>query len=73
MKTIPIYFNGESRAVPEGSTLRQALTLLVPGIDPDHTPIATALNGNHVARPRREQIRLVADDHVTTFTPIVGG
>lgn len=73
MNTIPIYFNGESRIVPEGSTLQQALALLTPGIDPNDTPIATALNGDHIARPRREQIRLTPGDHVTTFTPIVGG
>ncbi|CAM5204659.1 Sulfur carrier protein ThiS OS=Castellaniella sp OX=1955812 GN=thiS PE=4 SV=1 [Castellaniella denitrificans] len=73
MNTIPIYFNGESRAIPDGTTLQQALALLAPGGAPDHSPVATALNGSHVARPRREHVRLAPGDHVTTFTPIVGG
>ncbi len=73
MNTIPIYFNGEARTVPEGSTLRQALALLAPGGAPDDAPLATALNGDHVARPQRERTRVSAGDHITTFTPIVGG
>lgn len=73
MNIIPIYFNGEARTVPEDSTLRQALALLVPGGMPDGMPLATALNGNHVSRSQRERTRVSAGDHITTFTPIVGG
>ena len=73
MNTLPIYFNGEARSVPDGSTLQQALTLLVPEDMADHTPMATALNGSHVARLKRDQVRLAAGDHITTFTAIVGG
>ncbi|WP_298016356.1 sulfur carrier protein ThiS [uncultured Castellaniella sp.] len=74
MNTLSIYFNGEPRSVPEGTTLQQALALLTQadGAAPP-APIATALNGSHVARARREQTLLAAGDHITTFQAIVGG
>ena len=47
--------------------------LLTPGGAQEDAPLATALNGDHVARPQRERTRVTAGDHITTFTPIVGG
>ncbi|MGB6007864.1 sulfur carrier protein ThiS [Castellaniella sp.] len=74
MNTISIYFNGESRSVPDGTTLRQALELLAQDRDAlQPASIATALNGSHVARALRDQTSLAAGDHITTFAPIVGG
>lgn len=71
MNTLSIHFNGEPRSVPEGATLQQALALLMQGTVP--SPIATALNGRHVARAQRARTPLAAGDHITTFEPIVGG
>jgi sulfur carrier protein len=73
MNTLTIHFNGEARAVPAGSTLQEALALLLTVPLPDDAPIATAVNGIHVARAQRGRTMLAAGDEITTFEPITGG
>ncbi|PPE70703.1 sulfur carrier protein ThiS [Caldimonas thermodepolymerans] len=66
---VPIHLNGEARHVPAGTTLAQLLERL------GHAPasVATAVNGNFVARGARDGCVLQPGDHVTCFAPIVGG
>jgi sulfur carrier protein len=73
MSTIHITLNGEPRSVPTGLTLQQALALLADRNLDDRTPIATALNGHHVARAERARAMLSEGDQITTFEPITGG
>jgi len=73
MKTITVHFNGEPRSIPEGSTLQQAFALLVDAPEQDGPPVATAVNGQHVARALRSRTPLSAGDQITTFEPITGG
>ncbi|HEX2519526.1 MAG TPA: MoaD/ThiS family protein [Castellaniella sp.] len=72
--TITVHVNGQPLAVPVGSSLLQALTHLTTetGGDGSET-IATALNGQHIARGLRGQTLLSQGDHITTFEPITGG
>lgn len=63
----PATLNGEP--VPAGLTL--AALLEQRGVSPN--AVATAINGQFVARSAREQRVLQPGDQVTTFAAIVGG
>lgn len=67
MSTITI--NGEPREIDAGTTLDQLLAAL--GNAPE--ALATAVNGEFVAREQRAQCRLADGDDVFTFQPITGG
>ncbi len=59
-------------ALPPGSTVAQALTLLLsePG---QNDAMATALNGQFVPRREREQVVLNDGDTLLCFAAITGG
>lgn len=61
--------NGAPLPCPADLTL--AALLAQQGIAP--TTVATALNGDFVARARRDATVLSPGDAITTFQPIVGG
>jgi sulfur carrier protein len=70
--TVPLLevtLNGEPRRVPAGSTLE--MLVQQQGVAPHE--VATALNGEFVARALRSTRLLKAGDAVTCFRPIVGG
>ncbi len=66
---IPITVNGQTREMPEGSTLADLVAQLA------DTPqaLATAVNQEFVARDARAARLLQAGDQVFTFQPITGG
>jgi sulfur carrier protein len=64
-----VIVNGETRTVPEGSTLAELLTRLEQKAD----AVATAVNGGLVTRAQRGDCLLQPNDHITCFQPIVGG
>lgn len=66
---IALSVNGQPHRVPDGSTLADLITHL--GQAPQG--LATALNGEFVARESRANQRLRAGDQVTCFQAIVGG
>ena len=66
---ISISVNGESREVAEGSSLADLVALLVDSPQ----ALATAVNGDFVARDARAARPLQAGDQVFTFQPITGG
>ncbi|HEX7388279.1 MAG TPA: sulfur carrier protein ThiS [Castellaniella sp.] len=68
-----IHLNGTPHDVPEKATLHQVLALLAVPVDQADAPVATALNGVHVARSKRDQTLLAPGDQITTFEPITGG
>lgn len=57
--------------LPWTEELTVATLLQAHGLRPDQ--VATALNGEFVARAQREHLRLRPGDRLTTFSPIVGG
>jgi sulfur carrier protein len=66
---ITITLNGEARTLPSGQTLAGLLAAL-------ETPapsLATAVNGEFVARDARGECQLRDGDAVFTFQPITGG
>lgn len=67
MNTISL--NGEPRTVEPGTTLADLVAAL------QHAPqsLATAVNGEFVARDARAQVQLEPGDQVFTFQPITGG
>lgn len=69
MTTITVALDGRPQAVPTGSTLAQLVAQL--GLAPPD--VATALNGQFVARERRDAQVLRDGDAVLLFQPIVGG
>ncbi len=69
MTDITITFNGETRQLPAGSTLADALASN--GQPP--TSFASAINGEFVARDARRQTLLAEGDAVFTFQAITGG
>lgn len=73
MTTIQIQLNGSAHTLPSGTNLQRALALLRSGASPADAPLATALNGTHVARAQRAQVVLNDGDQITTFEPITGG
>jgi thiamine biosynthesis protein ThiS len=73
VNTLPVTVNGQPHTVSSNTTLAQLLCSLHPGIDPDASPMASAVNGRHVARKDRSTCVLCAHDAITTFEPISGG
>jgi sulfur carrier protein len=66
---LSVAVNGEACAVPVGATLAALLQQL--GHAPD--AVATAVNGEFVARGARADRALAPGDQVHCFRPIVGG
>jgi sulfur carrier protein len=64
-----ITVNGEPRAVSPGATLAD----LVAALDASPASLATAVNGEFVAREARASRELHEGDAVFTFQPITGG
>lgn len=66
---IAITVNGQAREVAEGSTLADLLAQLAASPQ----ALATAVNGDFVARDVRAAHLLKPGDQVFTFQPITGG
>jgi sulfur carrier protein len=66
---IAITLNGEARQLPAGATLADLIASL--GELPQ--ALATAVNGEFVAREQRSERSLREGDAVFTFQPITGG
>ena len=64
-----IQLNGEPRELASGSTLAELIATL--GTAPES--LATAVNGEFIARDARRQRELREGDAVFTFQPITGG
>jgi len=69
MTHITITLNGETRQLPAGSTLADALA----GSGQPAAAFASAINGEFVARDARSQTLLAEGDAVFTFQAITGG
>ena len=67
--TLQITLNGEPRRVDEGETLAG----LVAALGQPPQALATAVNGEFVARAARAETPLREGDAVFTFQPITGG
>jgi sulfur carrier protein len=67
--TLQITLNGEPHPVPEGQTLAD----LVAALGQPPQALATAVNGEFVARTARAETVLCDGDAVFTFQPITGG
>ena len=67
--TLQITLNGEPRRVEAGETLAD----LVAALGQPPQALATAVNGEFVARAARAQTVLREGDAVFTFQPITGG
>ena len=66
---IAITLNGEARKLPAGKTFAD----LIAGLDAPPPSLATAVNGEFVAREARNGRKLRDGDAVFTFQPITGG
>ncbi len=66
---ISIVVNGQAREMPEGSSLAD----LVAQLADSPQALATAVNGDFVARDLRAAHLLKPGDQVFTFQPITGG
>jgi sulfur carrier protein len=66
---IAITLNGERRQVPHGESLAQ----LIASLESAPAWLATAVNGEFVAREARDDCKLREGDAVFTFQPITGG
>jgi sulfur carrier protein len=66
---IVITLNGEARKLPAGQTLAD----LIAALDAPPPSLATAVNGEFVARETRAERELNDGDAVFTFQPITGG
>jgi sulfur carrier protein len=66
---ITITLNGTAREVPPGQTLAD----LIAALDAPAPSLATAVNGEFVARDARDECQLRDGDAVFTFQPITGG
>jgi sulfur carrier protein len=64
-----ITVNGEPREIAAGSTLAE----LVAALGQSPQALATAVNGEFVARDARSGVQLREGDAVFTFQPITGG
>ncbi|HEX5684295.1 MAG TPA: sulfur carrier protein ThiS [Ideonella sp.] len=64
-----VIVNGEPVVDGEGLSLAELLIRLGEPAD----QVATALNGNFVARDSRDDIQLAGGDRITVFKAIVGG
>jgi sulfur carrier protein len=69
MSTITIYLDDQPQPMPAGSTLADLLAQLQRAPE----SVATALNGQFVARDARPDTVLSDGDQVLLFKPIVGG
>ncbi len=69
MRRITVLLNGERREVEAGATLAD----LVAAKDQPPQWLATAVNGEFVARDMRAARQLREGDAVFTFEPITGG
>ena len=67
--TLQITLNGEPRTIAEGETLAD----LVAALGQPPQAVATAVNGEFVARAARAETNLRDGDAVFTFQPITGG
>jgi sulfur carrier protein len=66
---IRITLNGGTRELPEGQTLAD----LIAQMDAPPQALATAVNGEFIAREARAGCTLREGDAVFTFQPITGG
>ena len=66
---IAVTLNGEARQLPPGATLAD----LIASIEQPPQALATAVNGEFVAREQRARRSLREGDAVFTFQPITGG
>ena len=66
---IAITLNGEKRELPAGQTLAD----LIAQLEAQPQALATAVNGEFVAREARTERQLTDGDAVFTFQPITGG
>jgi sulfur carrier protein len=66
---VHVQLNGQPQALPAGATLADLLA----GEDAAPQALATAVNGEFVARAARAQHVLCDGDQVFTFQPITGG
>ncbi len=73
MSLIRITVNGKEHTVAEASTLEDLLKTLNSSAPQASLPMATAVNGSHVARQARATRVLIDQDAITTFEPITGG
>lgn len=73
MSLIRITVNGKELTVAKASTLEDLLKLLNMSASQSSLPMATAVNGSHVARQSRATRVLLDQDAITTFEPITGG
>ena len=73
MSTIRITLNGAEHLVTPPITLGELLARLQTGDPANPAPVATAVNGQYVARQARDDHALNDHDVVTTFEPITGG
>lgn len=69
MNPINVQVGGQARPLPSGSTLAE----LVAALGHDPAAVATAVNGEFVARGARAERRLADGDQVHCFKPITGG
>ena len=60
-------------SLPDGSTLEDAIERLFMGREQHANTVATAVNGEFVARDKRSQHTLMDGDAVLCFSPITGG
>jgi sulfur carrier protein ThiS len=73
LNTLRIVYNGLEHILREATTLEQLLASQQAAWGTDTTPVASAVNGVHVARHARPALALKDGDVVTTFEPISGG
>lgn len=73
VSTISITVNGIPHTIPGTLTLDQLLDQLNVTSGDTAIPVASALNGQYVARHARASVVLNDGDAVTTFEPITGG
>jgi len=69
MNPITVQVGGEACQLSPGSTLAE----LVGALGHDPSAVATAVNGEFVARGARAERRLADGDRVHCFKPITGG
>lgn len=67
--SMAVSVNGQPHIVPDGATLADLVAALA--LEP--TAVATAVNGDFVARDQRGARALQPGDQVTCIQPIVGG
>jgi sulfur carrier protein len=73
MSVITVHTDQGDQRLPAGSTLADLLTYLAQTQSLDDGAVATAVNGQFVARSERDQHTLHDGDAVLCFTAITGG